>query len=93
MHYLYTLPLLHLWYPILNDFMKSVINWICSIDTEASTENVTTSAYFSKKSGSKELYTPMHYTAICMAVKNDNFQMKTWNMFHIFAEIIDCAYS
>ena len=35
---------------------------------------------------------PMQYTAIFQGCKNDNFQMKKYDIFHIFAQNIDCAY-
>ena len=33
----------------------------------------------------------MQYTAILTAVKNDNFQLKTFDIFLIFAQNIDCG--
>ena len=35
----------------------------------------------------------MQYTAIFMAAKNDNFQMKKYNIFLIFAQNINCGYT
>ena len=37
--------------------------------------------------------TSMQYTAIFHGCKNDNFQMKNCNIFHIFAQNIDCEYT
>ena len=37
--------------------------------------------------------TPMQYTAIFHGCKNVNFQMKTYNIFLIFAQNIDCGYT
>ena len=37
--------------------------------------------------------TPMQYTAIFHGCKNVNFQMKKYNIFHIFAQNIDCGYT
>ena len=36
--------------------------------------------------------TPMQYAAIFTAVKNDNFQLKIFDVFLIFAQNIDCRY-
>ena len=36
---------------------------------------------------------PRLYTAIFHVCKNDNFQMKNCNIFHIFAPNIDCGYT
>ena len=35
---------------------------------------------------------PMQYTAIFHSCKNDNFQMKNCDDFHIFCSNIDCGY-
>ena len=35
----------------------------------------------------------MQYTVIFHGCKNDNFQMKNCNIFHIFAQNIDCGYT
>ena len=35
----------------------------------------------------------MQYTAIFHGCKNDNFQMKVFNIFIIFAQNIDCGYT
>ena len=35
---------------------------------------------------------PMQYTAIFHSCKNDNFQSKSFDYFHIFAQNIDCGY-
>ena len=37
--------------------------------------------------------TPMHHTAIFHGCKNDNFQMKFFYIFLIFAQNIDCGYT
>ena len=37
--------------------------------------------------------TPMQYTAIFHGCKNDNLQMKNCNIFHGFAQNIDCGYT
>ena len=37
--------------------------------------------------------TPMQYTAIFHGCKNDNFQMKFFDIFLIFAQNIDCGYT
>ena len=37
--------------------------------------------------------TPMQYTAIFHGRKNDNFQMKSCNIFLLFAQNIDCGYT
>ena len=37
--------------------------------------------------------TPMQYTAIFHGRKNDNFPMKNCDIFHIFAQNIDCGYT
>ena len=37
--------------------------------------------------------TPMQYAAIFHGCKNDNFQMKFFDIFHIFAQNIDCGYT
>ena len=37
--------------------------------------------------------TPIQYTVIIHGCKNDNFQMKNCNIFHIFAQNIDCGYT
>ena len=37
--------------------------------------------------------TPMQYTAIFHVCKNDNFQLKVFDYFHIFAQNIDCGYT
>ena len=37
--------------------------------------------------------TPMQYTAIFHGCKNDNFQMKNYGVFLIFAQNIDCGYT
>ena len=36
---------------------------------------------------------PMKYTAIFHGCKKDNFQMKKFDVFHIFAQNIDCGYT
>ena len=36
--------------------------------------------------------TPMQHTAIFHGCENDNFQLKTFAIFHIFAQNIDCGY-
>ena len=36
---------------------------------------------------------PMQYTAIFYGCKNDNFQMKNCDIFHIFAQGIDRGYT
>ena len=36
--------------------------------------------------------TPMQYTVIFLGCKNDNFLMKKYNIFLIFAQNIDCGY-
>ena len=35
----------------------------------------------------------MQYTVLFHGCKNDNFQMKNCNIFHIFAQNIDCGYT
>ena len=35
----------------------------------------------------------VQYTAIFHGCKNDNFQMKFFDIFHIFAQNIDCGYT
>ena len=35
---------------------------------------------------------PMQHTAIFHGSKNDNFQLKVFDYFHIFAKNIDCGY-
>ena len=35
----------------------------------------------------------MQYTVIFHGCKNDNFQVKNCNIFHIFAQNIDCGYT
>ena len=35
----------------------------------------------------------MHYTAIFIAIKKENFQQKKFDVFLIFAQNIDCGYS
>ena len=35
----------------------------------------------------------MQYTVIFHGCKNDNFQAKNHNIFHIFAQNIDCGYT
>ena len=35
----------------------------------------------------------MQYTVIFHGCKNDNFQTKNRNIFHIFAQNIDCGYT
>ena len=35
---------------------------------------------------------PMQYTVIFHGCKNGNFQIKTCDIFHIFAQNIDCVY-
>ena len=37
--------------------------------------------------------TPMQHTAIFHGCKNDNFQLKFSDYFHIFAQSIDCGYT
>ena len=37
--------------------------------------------------------TPMQYTAIFQGCKNVHFQMKSFNIFLIFAQNIDCGYT
>ena len=37
--------------------------------------------------------TPMQYTEIFKAVKNENFQKKNFDIFPIFAQNIDCGYT
>ena len=37
--------------------------------------------------------TPMQYTAIFHGCKNDNFQMKIFNIVLIFAQNIDCGHT
>ena len=37
--------------------------------------------------------TPMQHTAIFHGYKNDNFQLKYFVYFHIFAQNIDCGYT
>ena len=37
--------------------------------------------------------TPMQHTAIFHGCKNDNFQSKSFDFFHIFAQNIDCGYT
>ena len=37
--------------------------------------------------------TPMQHTAIFHGFKNDNFQLKNFAYFHIFAQNIDCGYT
>ena len=37
--------------------------------------------------------TPMQYTAIFHGCKNDNFQLKFFDYFHIFAQNIYCGYT
>ena len=37
--------------------------------------------------------TPVKYTTIFHFCKNDNFQMKNWDIFLIFAQNIYCGYS
>ena len=36
---------------------------------------------------------PMQYTKIFKVVKNENFQKRTFNIFLIFAQNIDCGYT
>ena len=36
---------------------------------------------------------PMQHTAIFNGCKNDNFQSKSFDYFHIFAQNIDCGYT
>ena len=36
---------------------------------------------------------PMQYLAIFYGCKNDNFQMKNYDIFLIFAQNIDCGYT
>ena len=36
---------------------------------------------------------PMQYTAIFHGCKNDNFQMKNFDIFFLFAQNIDCGYT
>ena len=36
---------------------------------------------------------PMQYTTIVHGYKNDNFQVKNYNIFLIFAQNIDCGYT
>ena len=36
---------------------------------------------------------PMHYTSFFLSGKNDNFQMKNCDFFHIFAQNIDRGYT
>ena len=36
---------------------------------------------------------PMQYTAIFHCYKNDNFQLNVFDLFHIFAQNIDCGYA
>ena len=38
-------------------------------------------------------FTPMQYTAIFHGYKNDNFLMKMFDIFLIFAQNIDCGYT
>ena len=35
----------------------------------------------------------MQYTAIFTSLKNDNFRLKSFDYFHIFAQNIDCGYA
>ena len=37
--------------------------------------------------------TPMQYTAIFRGSKNDNFQLNSFDYFHIFAQNIYCGYT
>ena len=37
--------------------------------------------------------TPMQYTAIFHSCKNDNFKLKIFDYFHIFAQNIYCGYT
>ena len=36
---------------------------------------------------------PMQYTEICLALKTENFQLKNFDIFLIFAQNIDCGYT
>ena len=36
---------------------------------------------------------PMHYTQIFLALKSENFQLKIFDIFLIFAQNIDCGYT
>ena len=36
---------------------------------------------------------PMQYTEICKVVKNETFQLNTFDIFLIFAQNIDCGYT
>ena len=36
---------------------------------------------------------PMQYTAIFHGCKNENFQLKSFDYFNIFAQNIDCGYT
>ena len=36
---------------------------------------------------------PMQYAAIFHGCKNDNFQLKYFDFFHVFAQNIDCGYT
>ena len=37
--------------------------------------------------------TPMQYTAVIHGCKNDNFHLKLFDYFDIFAQNIDCGYT
>ena len=37
--------------------------------------------------------TPLQYTVVFNGYKNDNFQMKNCDIFHISAQYIDCGYT
>ena len=46
-----------------------------------------------KKKNQHYVDMPMLFTAILMVVKNDSFQIKKCDVFHIFAQNIHCGYT
>ena len=60
-------------------------------------QDIRSKIYYIKDMNTKQAHhyenTPMQYTAMFHGCKNVNFQLKNGDIFHIFAQNIDCGYT
>ena len=63
------------------------------IDNSTEADNVEINTSFTVMVGPHYANMSVQYTAIFLGCKNDNFQMKFFDFFLIFAQNIDCGYT
>ena len=80
----------HLSNSLLNQEQKTQLN---ELENEINKTWTAIQDFSSGSTGIHYINVPMQYTTIFHGCKNDNFQLKLLDYFHIFAQNIDCGYT